>query len=248
VPTRPILIIDDDPEVCTLVTSVLKAAGFAVEAAFDGASGIEKARMRQPAVILLDMMMPGMDGISTCQRLKQDLVLKDIPVVGITASPDLTFTAKAFRAGADFFLAKPFGAKSLLHVVELAAGSMRRQGPADQRKPRFTAEVPVGCLIAAGTDPSREIAGRTDNVSIGGLLLQLPEVVAPGTVCHLRLTLPDGALSAEGTVVWLNPQPISRGRYRHGVRLLRFAEDNDLVRYRRFLSQVARGHAAGANP
>jgi len=244
---RPILIIDDDHEVCTLVTSVLKGEGFTVEAAFDGPSGIEKARAGQPAVILLDMMMPGMDGIDACKQLKKDPVLKDIPLVGITASADLTFTAKAFRAGANFFLAKPFSAKSLLHVVDLAGEAFQRQtGTRRQRPARFPVEMPVRCTVGDGTHPPREVAGRTENVSLGGLLVVLPEPLAPGTVCRLHLGLPDGVLPAEAAVIWQNPKPVGRDRFHHGVKLLRFAEDTNLVRYRRFLGQVAAGQAPGA--
>jgi hypothetical protein len=68
-----------------------------------------------------------------------------------------------------------------------------------------------------------------------------------GTVCHLRLSMPGGALPAEGAVVWQNPQPVGRDRFRHGIKLLRFPEDNDLVRYRRFLSQVAAGQTAATD-
>src|SRR3990172_6436034 len=197
--TRPILIIDDDHEVCTLVTAVLKGEGFTVDAAFEGPSGIEKARAGQPAVILLDMMMPGMDGIAACKHLKQDPVLKDIPLVGITASADLTFTAKAFRAGANFFLAKPFSAKSLLHVVDLAGEAIRRQtGTRRQRPPRFPVEMPVRCIVGDGTHPPREVAGRTGNVSLGGLLVALPEPLAPGTVYRLLLGLPHRGPPAGG--------------------------------------------------
>ena len=97
---RTILIIDDDPLVWAFVHGILAPTGYDVISAFDGLSGIERARAAQPVVILLDMIMPGLDGISTCQRLKQDPVLGDIPIVGITGPPDLTYTEKAFRAGA----------------------------------------------------------------------------------------------------------------------------------------------------
>jgi CheY-like chemotaxis protein len=94
---RPILIIDDDPQVCELVVDILARADFEVLSAPNGPEGIELARTAQPAVIILDMMMPEMDGLNTLKDLKRDPVLKDIPVVGITASTDLTYTEKVSR-------------------------------------------------------------------------------------------------------------------------------------------------------
>lgn len=87
---RPILIIDDEPDFREVVSSVLTKAGFRVLAAPDGPQGIVMARASQPAVILVDMLMPDMDGIETCERLKLDPGLEDIPVVGVTGSTDLT--------------------------------------------------------------------------------------------------------------------------------------------------------------
>src|SRR3989304_1458779 len=82
---RPILVIDDDPHSLELVSAILGEADFEVLSAADGASGIELARTARPAVIILDMMMPGIDGINTLQTLKRDPVVKDIPVIAIRA-------------------------------------------------------------------------------------------------------------------------------------------------------------------
>lgn len=238
---RPILIIDDDHALCELVTSTLSRAGFQVLAAFDGPTGIERARDVHPGVILLDMMMPGLDGVETCQRLKQDPVLGDIPVVGMTASADLKYAEKVFRAGAEFFLPKPFGAESLLRVVSLATETAERQSraPRGQRRGRLSAEILVRCLIREGPHPAREIVGRTGNISLTGLLLLLPEILARGSAVHLQLQFPEGSLSAEARVIWHDPQPVADSRFRHGVHLTRFAHDIDLVQYRRFLNELA---------
>ncbi|MFQ5848234.1 MAG: response regulator [Candidatus Methylomirabilales bacterium] len=246
---RPLLAINDNPRLCQLVTFTPENAAPEVLSAFDGPTGIETARVAQPAVILLDMMMPGVDGIDTCHQLKQDPVLQDIPVVGITASPDLTYTAKAFRAGAELFLPKPFGLDNLLRVVTLASEAAERQirvVPRHQRHPRFTVEIPVQCLINKKPHPIRGVVGHTSNVSLNGLLVFFPEKLAPGTVFQIRLGLPDGVIPVEAAVVWQNPQPVAHGRLRHGIKLLCFPEDDDLILYRRFLSQIAIGHPSNA--
>ena len=243
--TRPILIIDDDHALCELVASTLSRTGFKVLAAFDGPTGIETARDAHPAIILLDMMMPGLDGVGTCERLKQDPVLGDIPVVGMTASADLKYAERVFRAGAEFFLPKPFRAEGLLRVVRLATETAERQSraPRRERRGRLAAEILVRCFIREGSHPAREIVGRTGNISLTGLLLLLPEVVARGSAIHLQLQFPEASLSAEARVIWHDPQPVADNRFRHGVHLTPFAHDIDLVQYRRFLNHLAAGPA-----
>ena len=243
---RPILLIDDDPQSCELVTAILSVADFEVLSAPDGLSGIELARTAQPIAIILDMMMPGMDGISTLQRLRRDPVLKGIPVVGITASTDLTYTEKAFRAGAQFFLPKPFRAASLLRVVELAEDLALRDTPMHRRRrhPRHLAEVPVSCFISGHLSKASELKGKTGNVSLGGLLVLLPETLAPGTPLQLGLGLPDGPITARGRVMWRDPKPIGEGRFHHGVRLLGFKDDGGLGQYTGYLDQLEVGRTA----
>ncbi len=242
-PNRPILVIDDDPRFCDLVTGILAHADFEVVSAHDGWSGIEAARSAQPAVILLDMVMRGLDGITTCQRLKQDPVLRDIPVIGMTSSDDLKFTERAFRAGAELFLPKPFQVVSLVRLVELAVQLAYRDFSIHRRRrhPRIEASVHARCLVGGIVASPREVVGRTANVSLGGLLLHLPEMLMSGTLLRLGLNLPEGIITAHGAVTWISHQPRGDQNCRHGVRLLGFVEDSGLIRYRRFLSQVAVG-------
>lgn len=236
--SRPILVIDDDPQFCEWVTAALTGTGFEVLSAPDGSSGIELARTARPAVILLDMLLPGMDGIAACERLKQDRALRAIPLLGVTAAPDLRYTEQAFHAGAEFFLAKPIRASSLAQIVELAA--KRAQRTAGSRAfPRFQVELPVRCFVPGDTETTREIAAQTGNASLDGVLLFLPERLPPGIVLSLRLALPKGPLPAEGTVVWQDAQATGNGRFRHGIRFVRFTDDSGLMEYRRYLSQIA---------
>ncbi len=241
---RPILVIDDDALSCELVSAILTDAGFEVHSAPDGASGIEAARAVQPAVIILDMIMPAIDGIKTLTHLKRDPALRDIPVVAITASSDWTYIDKAFRGGAKFFLLKPFPAKDLRRVVELAAESAQRDIQMHRRRhPRHPAEVPVRCFVRGDAKMIREVVGHTGNVSLRGLLLLLPETVEPGTIVRLGLSLPKGPIIANGTVLWQGAQPTAEGRFCHGIKLLNFTEGVSRVQYKRFLSRLAAGHA-----
>lgn len=244
---RPVLVIDDDPRMQELVTAILGGTDFKVLSASDGPAGIELARQAQPALILVDMMMPGLDGISVCKQLRQKPALKDIPVVGMTSSNDSSFTQKAFQAGAGFFLLKPFPAAALLQVVKLALASAAREPTSSQRRrhPRLSVGVPVRCRADVKGALSAQVKGYTGNASLGGLLLLLPErLLDQGMALTLELTLPEGSVSAKSTVVWCDPTPDNEGRFRHGVRLLGFVNDASFLAYRRYLSQMAAGHTA----
>lgn len=240
----PVLVIDDDPRSCELITGILTGSELDVLSAPDGLAGIERARAAQPTVIILDMMMPGVDGIATCQTLKKDPILGDIPVVGITASADLKYTGKAFRAGADFFLSKPFRAADLVRVVKLAVESVRRDVPVRrrQRHPRLPAKVPVRCFVGADAKTTLEVLGHTGNVSVEGLLLWLPEELTTGTALRIWLELPTGTVSAEGTVIWRDRE-VGDQTIPHGIQIRGFGEDSGRARYRHYLTQIAPGSA-----
>jgi CheY-like chemotaxis protein len=239
----PILVIDDDPTIRDLVAAALTAADFDVLTAADGPSGIELAQSAQPALILLDMMMPGMDGISTCERLKQDPSTRDIPVVGMTGAEDLKLRERAFRAGAELFLPKPFQTGNLLHLVELVLTPTRRETPPDDRRRhrRLAVWIPVRCVTGGATETPRELDGHIGNVGLGGLLLWLHEALDSETLVHLIMRLSEGDVTAEGSVIWQDPLPRGKGWFRHGVRLLGFADEAGLLRYKQLLTQVAAG-------
>lgn len=235
--TRPVLVIDDDRAMRELVDSVLSGAGFEVHQASDGLSGIKVAKAKQPTVILLDMTLPGLDGVRTCQGIKGDDTLADIPVVGITVSSDLQYAEQAFRAGAEFCLAKPFDAESLIDVVNSAVRRAEQQTP-PRGDPRLPAELPVRCLITGDGQTGREVAGMAINASLRGLHLFLSEKLAPGTTLQLYLDLPKGPVTAEGEIMWQSDE-VADQILPHGVHLLRFVEDSDFLQYKRYLKGLA---------
>jgi len=103
-----ILIVDDAPENIRMLIEILKE-DYAVVPATNGENGLVKAQMTPlPDLILLDIMMPGIDGYEVCKRLKADDKTKDIPVVFITAVSEALDNAKAFELGAMDFITKPF--------------------------------------------------------------------------------------------------------------------------------------------
>lgn len=102
-----ILVIDDEPTQRILSREALEQRGYRVEDAESGEAGLQMARELRPALILLDVMMPGMDGFEVCRRIRQDPVLHRTPVVIVTALEDLESIEIGFQAGATDFIAKP---------------------------------------------------------------------------------------------------------------------------------------------
>ena len=235
--TRPILVIDDDPAFCKLVGSVLTDRGSKVISASDGPKGIELARAAKPAVILLDMILPVLGGVRTCQQLKQDPLLAGTVVVAVTASPELRYIEQAFRAGAEFFLMKPCETERLVQVVALAM-QRAQVGGRPRSHPRFPVDLPVRCFMGEGL-------GKAVNASLGGLRLYLAEKLSPGTTFRLQLELPTGEVTAEAKVIWQDDDVTGRIiRHSHGVHILRFVEDSGFLQYRRFLSELAASTSA----
>lgn len=118
--TAKILVVDDDPSIVKLLRVILSAGGFEVLKAFNGEQGIEIAEEETPDIILLDIMMPDIDGFETFRRLRADPRTMDIPVLFISAKTDIDFVDRALALGAAGYITKPFRAPSLLEEVEKA--------------------------------------------------------------------------------------------------------------------------------
>jgi len=120
-----VLIIDDDPYIVQSTAMVLEAEGFTVVSASSGEEGISHAQEKRPAVILLDIMMPGLNGWETLERLKVDPATMDIPVVVFSAREMQRAQRVSTDQGASEFMAKPFDPKELLVLVRKHIESRR---------------------------------------------------------------------------------------------------------------------------
>ncbi len=109
-----ILVIDDNPQNLDILAELLDKQDFVVLFALDGLSGIQRAESGQPDLILLDIMMPGMDGFETCCQLKMNTKTHDIPVIFMTALTDTTDKIQGFRAGAVDYITKPIQPEEVL--------------------------------------------------------------------------------------------------------------------------------------
>ncbi len=111
-----ILVVDDTPQNIRLLDAILSARGYAVLAATSGQEALQIVAADKPDLILLDIVMPGMDGYEVCRRIREDAATRLLPVVMITASGDLE-RVKAIEAGADDFIPKPINQQELLARV-----------------------------------------------------------------------------------------------------------------------------------
>ena len=114
---KNILIVEDDPDIKELITFNLSNQGHQVFKANNGEIGIEKARKKIPDLILLDLMLPGIQGLDVCRIIKADQETKDIPIIMVTAMGQEEDIVKGLETGADDYITKPFSIKVLLARV-----------------------------------------------------------------------------------------------------------------------------------
>jgi two-component system phosphate regulon response regulator PhoB len=117
-PSKKILVADDEEDVLALVTSSLKAAGYSTLNADDGPAALASARSHLPALIVLDLMLPGMSGLEVCKALKSDSSTKHIPIIMLTAKADEVDRILGFELGADDYMTKPFSPRELALRVQ----------------------------------------------------------------------------------------------------------------------------------
>ena len=126
-----VLVIDDDPVIRALVTDVLDLEGYDVRSAEDGFAGLRAIEADRPDCVVLDVMMPGLDGHGVLQRIRAADGGPGLPVVMLTAAADDAHAWKAWTEGVDYFLAKPFDADELLRYLDyLFAGEPADAGDA----------------------------------------------------------------------------------------------------------------------
>lgn len=116
-PKRKVLIVDDEADNRDLVDQILSEK-FEVVTAADGEEGLRMARAELPDLILLDITMPKLDGISVCETLRTNEATKHIPIIMLTASSDVDHRIQSFMTGADDFVPKPFRPKELVARVQ----------------------------------------------------------------------------------------------------------------------------------
>ncbi|MCC7013872.1 MAG: response regulator [Planctomycetes bacterium] len=130
-----IVVIEDEADILEVLNYNLKREGYTVVASRNGEDGLDKVRRENPDLVLLDLMLPGLDGIEVCKRLQADPVTSNVPVIMVTAKGEESDVVLGLQLGADDYVTKPFSPKELLARVKavLRRGPLRETRAAGER-------------------------------------------------------------------------------------------------------------------
>ncbi|MCA9959640.1 MAG: response regulator [Chloroflexota bacterium] len=117
---QSVLVVDDEPMARTLLRLMLVRAGFNVVEAEDGFDALAKVKKNRPDIILLDVMMPGIDGFAVCESLRNEADTASLPIIMLSAKTDLSSISKGLRVGATKYLTKPISPDELTRHVQEA--------------------------------------------------------------------------------------------------------------------------------
>lgn len=183
-----ILVVDDDPDARAILVKALRGAGFSVHDAVDGERGLAAARAITPDLVVLDAVMPGMDGFAACRALKADPPLQHIPVVFMTGLSDSEHVVEGFRAGGVDYVTKPVVLEELIARIRVHLSNAR---------------------LAISARAALDVAGRsllaTD--AQGTLLWRTPQAAKLLEGGAGSASLPDGLPAAIRTLVSAGPDP-----------------------------------------
>jgi len=112
-----VLIVEDEPDVLLLLENRMRGAGYEVESVTDGEQALKAVEQREPAVIILDWMMPKLDGLEVCERIRRTDTERRIKVLMLTAKSQQHDIDRAYAAGADDYIVKPFSSRDLIDRV-----------------------------------------------------------------------------------------------------------------------------------
>ena len=115
--TQSILIVDDEPMARNLLRLMLVRANFNVDEAEDGLDALRKLEQSRPDLLILDVMMPGLDGLSVCRQVRTQADLRDLPIIMLSAKTDFKSIQQGLEAGASQYLTKPISADELIRHV-----------------------------------------------------------------------------------------------------------------------------------
>lgn len=149
-----ILVVEDEPDAAELVEFNLKTAGFEVVSATDGATALERARTHAPDLILLDLMLPEVDGLEVCKILRRDPATSAIPIIMLTAKAAELDRVLGLELGADDYVTKPFSPRELVLRVR---NLLRRR----QRDAEKTEHIQVGDLVVNVPRHFVAVAGKS---------------------------------------------------------------------------------------
>lgn len=140
-PPEDILVVEDNRSSLKLLSDILTQAGHRVRAAGDGELALRSAQAKPPALILLDVRMPGLSGLEVCRRLKADPGTRDLPVLFISALDETSLKVQAFEAGAVDYVTKPFEPAEVLARIDTHLNIHRLQRELETQTEKLSEEI-----------------------------------------------------------------------------------------------------------
>ena len=189
------LVVEDDPDIVELIDHYLKAEGFDVESVPDGRSAIERARGGNFGLVILDLQLPGLDGLRVCQELRKDKRTGALPIVMLTARGDEADRVVGLEVGADDYIVKPFSPKELVARVRAL---LRR---AERREDAEEAPLVLGDVEIDRARHTARVRGEPVHLTAKEFALLIALVEANGRVLSRQALLESvwGYSYAEGT-------------------------------------------------
>jgi len=185
-----ILIVDDDPNVALLVKMTLsKHDGYSLEIAVNGDKALERIREAPPDLVLLDLMMPGIDGIEVCRRIKSDEKTKFIPVLMLTAKREASDMILGMEVGANDYITKPFNPEELVARVRV---HLRIKALEKEAAARVELETALGMSVTLQHKINNPLTGVVGNIELLKDWEKLSkedidEAIESAYVCALRI-------------------------------------------------------------
>ena len=141
-----ILVIEDEPDILEVMQYNLEREGYKVVACRNGEQGLSRIRTDNPDIVILDLMLPGMDGVEVCRQVKSDPVTRAIPIIMVTAKAEESDIVLGLGIGADDYIGKPFSPRELIARVKvvLRRGPLREQSGAGERVVRGALTIDLG--------------------------------------------------------------------------------------------------------
>ncbi len=188
-----ILVVDDEKDIIELVRYNLEKEGFTVQGAMDGESGLSIARHEHPDIIIIDLMLPGIDGLEVCRSLRTDSHTAAIPLIMLTAKSEETDRVLGLELGADDYVTKPFSPRELTARIK----AVLRRTSAKQAPPEVIRRGELTIDLAR-----RDVGCRGESIVLTATEFRLLQFFAthPGRVFS-REQLIDGALGRDVSVV-----------------------------------------------
>lgn len=122
---KTIMVVDDNPDIITIVRTILEGKGYKVMSAYSGAELLSSLEKDKPDLVVLDIMMPQMDGLEVLTRLKAAPDTASIPVILLTAKVQYEDVLGGYKLGADYYITKPFTSTQLINGINLLLGEVK---------------------------------------------------------------------------------------------------------------------------